>query len=178
MLILKEHAILTLGNLIFDSATLFTAAVSHKLVANTGESRQIGIGKLIIDLIHFKRSQLTYACLWTLNNLMNYQSEARKGESIADELLASGIGSALKVVHSCYRYARDKAKAEKNTLFKYMTPASASDESGSIGHKEVIQELYWFYNYYTGCGPLYSGFLLKQCTELLQFAVEDIVKLS
>ena len=42
----------------------------------------------------------------------------------------------------------------------------------------MIQELYWFYNYFTSCGPLYSGQLLKQYTELLLFAVDDIVKLA
>ena len=72
ILVLKEHAVLTLGNLIFDSQTLYTAAVSHRHVAGPGESNQISVSKQLLDLIHFKRSQLTYACLWTLNNLMNY----------------------------------------------------------------------------------------------------------
>ena len=74
MLVLQEHAVTTLGNLIFDSPQLFTAAISHKMVVGTDSSSRFSVVKLIIDLIHFKRSQLTFACLWTLNNLMNYHS--------------------------------------------------------------------------------------------------------
>ena len=95
-----------------------------------------------------------------------------------DDLLACGIGPALKVIHACYRYSRDKAKVEKNTLFKYVAPASASGENETVGQKQVIQELYWFYNYFTSCGSLYSGALLKQYTDMLQFIVEDVVKHS
>ena len=175
MLVLKEHAVLTLGNLIFDSKLLFTVATSHRTTDG-----KASVVKPIVDLIHFKRSQLTYACLWTLNNLMNFHystTQVRKEESVVDDLLASGIGVALKVVHSCYRYARDKARAEKDTLFKYVAPASEEGANDTVGQKQVIQELYWFYHYFTGCGPLYSGALLKQYTDMLQFSVEDLVKL-
>ena len=67
MLLLKEHAVLTLGNLIFDSRLLFKVAIVHRT-----KDGKICALKNVVDLIHFKRSPLTYACLWTLNNFINY----------------------------------------------------------------------------------------------------------
>ena len=119
----------------------------------------------LIQLIHFKRSSLTYACLWTLNNLINHHNYG-----IFDDLLAFQIGPALKVIHSCYNYSVTKAAKEKNTLFKYMKPIAEEKPN------QVIQELYWFYNYSTGLGPVYTAALLSQYTEVLTFIFDDLVR--
>ena len=113
-LILKEHAVLTVGNLVFDSKTMCTLALSHRTQDNCSVFAMV-----LIQLIHFKRSPLTYACLWTLNNLINHQCQG-----LFDDLLVFQIGSACKVIHSCYNYSVNKASKEKNTLFKYMKPVT------------------------------------------------------
>ena len=46
----------------------------------------------------------------------------------------------------------------------------------SLKPNQIIQELYWLYNYSTGQGPLYTAALLSQYTELLTFIFNDLVR--
>jgi len=61
LLILKEHAILIIGNLVFDSAELLRMTLAP----------EYHILRTVVSLIHFKRTSLTSAALWTINNFLN-----------------------------------------------------------------------------------------------------------
>jgi len=102
MLFLKEAAVQTLGNLAFDSKDLLL----HILPST----------KLITDLMALKRTTLTKACLWTLNNIA---AQVTKSEF----LLELQIGKTLEGTAKCYRGERAQNLTD--------------------GQKELLKELYW-----------------------------------
>ena len=77
LLILKEHAILILGNLVFDSTNLLKTTLMP----------QWELLKSLIAQIHFKRTQLTSAVLWTINNFLNQSQNL--DENVKEALLQS-----------------------------------------------------------------------------------------
>ena len=134
--------------------------------------------------MHFKRTQLTSAVLWTLNNFLNQTqtlAEANLKKAVLDRMIEGGLGRALKVVHECYRFARDKKMQQGNlsskTKSSLFSPIGGSQAAGAgEPSNEHVKEMFWCYNYLTGLGGWSTEQLLAQNESLTQFFLDDIGK--
>lgn len=139
----------------------------------------------VISLVHFKRTQLTSAALWTINNFLNQSQQCLDQGTktlMLQTLIDNGIGRALKVVHECYRFARDK-KLSSNTSSKSKTlsifsPVQQDVSDLAIDKDSHLKELFWCYNYLTSLGAQFTEALLSQHEHLITFIVEDVAKES
>ena len=85
-------------------------------------------------------------------------------------MLTIQIGAALKIVPSCHNYSVTKAQQGKNTLLKFMRPVLSENQRPS----QIVQELYWLYNYLTCQDPIYTASFLSQYREVLSFIFDDL----
>ena len=112
---------------------------------------------------------MTSAVLWTLNNFLNQTQsliEANVRKAVLDGMIEGGLSRALKVVHECYRFARDKrgggssGSKIKSSLFSPIGATMGAAEGGT--NNEHVKEMFWCYNYLTGLGGWSTESLLVQ----------------
>ena len=93
-------------------------------------------------------------------------------------MLSNGLGRALKVVHECYRFARDRKLANgnpNNAKASIFSPV-ATGGSSSTKDNSHVKELFWCYNYLTVHGSWCTEALIAQHEKLILFFLDDVAK--
>ena len=84
-------------------------------------------------------------------------------KTVLDKMFEGGLGRALKVVHECYRFSREKQKSTglaSKAKSSFFTPVSVQGSQAGEKNNEHVKEMFWCYNYLTGLGSWCSEQLL------------------
>ena len=92
-------------------------------------------------------------------------------------MFSLGLGRSLKVVHECYRFARERSseasggRGSKKSIFSpVIAPQTAADLNS------YVKELFWCFNYLTSLGSDMTEQLIVSNEHLLSLFLEDVEK--